>query len=295
MWSDPRLSILTVAVVALGAGCGDETGPLDGPPDGGSPVDSDAGLPCPARRGSETGISTAVVSYVQSGGSGALSARFPEPPDVGIGDVLGCFSGCRFDAYYPIDIGTPPFTPGSSTGRITVSGAAGASVSAEYPEYSTEVGPGPFADGEALEVRSPGDPNGAPALQANLRMPVGVELIAPSSADDHVVATMGQGLELRWTRASASTVGVVEVLLSGRTRDEGLSEPGDAYMHRVHCTFPVAADRALIPAAVLDTYGPLGVRLEVGVVERARVELDPWGDAELEARSLRKLLSIDLQ
>lgn len=280
-----------LAAAVIGAACGDETTALEGPDAG--PLDGGA-LQCPERFYKDAGIETARVAYVQFSDAGSLFARLPEfPPDEGVGPVLGCFSGCRIDAQYPIDGGIPDYGPTRSMGRVTVYGASGSTVSTEHPEYSTQVSPGPFADGEGLEFRSVGDPSDAPAMQASLRKPVRIELVAP--ATDRVSVPAGQGLELRWTRSSTSAVGVVEVRLSGQSRAGAFGDAWQDDFHNAHCTFPVAADRALIPAEVLETYDPSSVSVEIGVVDRARVDMGQGWDAKVEARSFREFLSIDLQ
>jgi len=308
MWSKGCHSVVVTAVAAFSVACGSNPSVLSATPDGGSPSDTgvppdggpddtgvhpDAAVQCPERFYPDGGILTAEVSYWQSETTGTLYALLPAHPEEGVGPVLGCISACRMDGRYPLDGGADDSGPGLSTGRITVEGALGGSVSAEYPGYSNVVTPGPFSDGEPLEVHSEGDPSQVPSMQVGLQMPAAIELVAPAS--DQVTVPVGQGMELTWTRSSTATVGVVEVSILGQSQAGAFGNQWQGVFHSAHCAFPMAAGRAVIPAEVFDTFDPRWMSLEIEVVGRVRVGIGQGWDANVEARSFQKVLAIDRQ
>lgn len=284
-------------VLTINAACADGVGGLESTSTDGGLTDVALFRVCPSPSGIDAGIQTASIYINQVPAGTGLSAQLPTRPIEGRGPDLACTASCRITGQYPIDGGIPDYGPNASTGRITVLGMRGGVIAADPPDYVESTDRPLFADDETLDIASPGEVGDVPAIQVGLRKPVGVTLTAPSAdpADSRVTMDRSRDLQLRWTRSSTATVGTVEVNLRGATSATGWQGDWQGDFHNVVCSFPVAADSAVIPAALLTTYEPGWMSFEFRVVQRVEVFLGGRWKAQVQAQSFRKSLSVQLQ
>jgi len=259
-----------VLAVCASCGSGGSAGPDGGGGGGGggSPTETKSGTltiestrytvaSTQVEQGYATGTFYRIPPMTGPGGGGCTSHTY------GACDVQTCtFSGTGNDAGTSImytdagtmtimgvqvNNGTMTLTPGAY-GYDTVSGSVAL-----------------FDGGETLHFAAPGNPNGAPALNAQLVAPSSVQVTAPQFDQGHVTASASQDLAVAWTGSSATSVTAQLAAGSGTTSAIA------------HCTFAGTAGGGVVPSAAIAAIAAVGGTSSIMIMTESRTTLTPDG------------------